>query len=73
LDWCFDGLPKDGVVSVSTVGVMRSADALMVWRRGMDRAMQQLKPKGIVLYGSQIDYDFGKAQVYYYKNKVFRR
>ena len=57
-EFCFDGIPKNSVVSVSTVGVMRSEEGRRVWVNGMDEAIRRLNPSCVVAYGKQIDYDF---------------
>ena len=61
--FCFDGIEPGGTVAVSTVGVMRDKEAMAVWKTGMDAAIERIKPKNIVCYGSAIDYDFGQANV----------
>lgn len=58
-EFCFEGLPKHSVVSVSTVGVMRDKEAQKIWVAGMDEAMRVLDPAHIVAYGKPIEYDFG--------------
>lgn len=72
LDFVFDGLPKNSTVAVSTVGVMRDEEAIKIWRKGMDEAIKQLRPKTVLLYGSQIDYDFKGADVRYYGAERFK-
>lgn len=59
--FCFDGIEPGCTVAVSTVGVMRDKEAMTVWKAGMDAAIERIKPKNIVCYGSAIDYDFGHA------------
>lgn len=71
LDFVFDGLPKNSTVAVSTVGVMRDEEAIKIWRKGMDEAIKQLHPKTVLLYGSEIDYDFKGATVKTYSAKRF--
>lgn len=76
LQWCredsfefaFDGIEPGGVVSVSTIGVKQQPDAKKIWTAGMDKAMRQLKPKAVVVYGGDIGYDFGKAKAVYISN-----
>lgn len=63
--FCFDGLPKGGTVSVSTVGVMKDDAAQEIWRDGMDEAIKRLEPTCVVAYGSKIDYDFKGIEVKY--------
>ena len=50
-DWCFDGIPTDGTVAVSSVGVMRSAKNKELFERGYEEMLQRLHPKKIIFYG----------------------
>lgn len=69
-EFCFRGIEPGGVVSVSTVGVKESAEALEIWRAGMDEAIKQVSPIGIVEYGGDIGYDYGDIPVYRFLNRV---
>ena len=71
LDWCFDGIEGGGTVAVSTVGVMKDAAARKTWAAGMERALQQIKPKTVVCYGAEIDFDFSPAHVVTIKARSF--
>lgn len=57
-DFVFKGLPKNSTVAVSTVGVMRDDESFNNWKLGMTRALEEVKPKRILLYGVKPDYDF---------------
>jgi len=67
-EFCFDGLSKGGVVSVSTIGVKRQESANDLWFMGMDEAMKRLEPSAVVVYGGDIGYDFGNTKVIYISN-----
>lgn len=69
-DFCFKGLEKGGVVSVSTIGVKENKDALEVWRSGMAKMIETLKPHTILVYGGKLDYDYGDINVIYFSNHV---
>ena len=69
-DFCFKGLEKGGVVSVSTIGVKENKDALEVWRSGMAKMIETLKPRTILVYGGKLDYDYGDINVIYFSNHV---
>ena len=62
-DFCFDGIEPGGVVSVSTVGVVRNKDSYDIWCKGMQEAIDRLHPTEIVLYGSVVDFDFKDIKV----------
>lgn len=72
-DFCFDGIPTNSTISVSTIGVKRNKEATKIWFDGMDQTMERLKPKNILVYGGDIGYDFKGANVKYYTNKVTER
>ncbi len=65
--YCFSGIPKNSTVATSTVGVVQSDSAKKIWFEGMKEAIKKLKPKRILLYGSNIGFDFGDIEVIYYK------
>lgn len=62
--FCFEGLPHDGTVAVSSVGIHGNAQAQNTWRNGIKEALRIVKPKTLLLYGGYIDgVDFGNAEV----------
>lgn len=68
--FCFKGIPKGSVVSISTIGVKQDKNALQIWREGVDEMINQIQPSAILIYGGKLDYDFKDIKVYYYDNKV---
>ena len=71
--FCFEGVPRHSTVATSTVGVKGDADALAVWMDGMREAMRRVEPSRVLLYGGDVGFDFGDAEVVYYKNSVTER
>lgn len=68
----FDGLPQNSTVAVSTVGVMRDAQAAEIWRAGMREALKRLHPKTVLLYGAEMpDFDFENARVKHFAARKF--
>ena len=72
-EFCFRGIPKGSIVSVSTVGVKEDPNALQVWREGMDEMIKQIEPAQILVYGGALDYDYKGIKVREYKNNVLDR
>ena len=72
-EFCFKGIPKGSIVSVSTIGVKRNEEALQIWKDGMDAMIQEIQPSTILVYGGKLEYDYGNIQVLYYENKVTER
>jgi hypothetical protein len=50
-DWCFDGEPSQGVVSVSSIGTQRQADTKAAFMRGYDAMLERLQPDTILFFG----------------------
>lgn len=69
-DFCFAGIPKGSIVSVSTIGVKRDKVAMGIWNSGMEAMMQAIEPSSVLVYGGDVDFDYGGANVRYYANKV---
>ena len=72
-EFCFDGIPKGSIVSVSTIGVKRNEEALKIWKDGMDAMIEHIHPSTILVYGGKLDYDYGNINVIYFENKVTER
>lgn len=73
LDFAFKGIEKGGTVSVSTIGVKRDKKALEIWEKGMQKAIEEIEPTKILVYGGEIDFDYGDIEVAYYGNKNIER
>ena len=72
-DFCFEGIPKGSIVSISTIGVKRNKTSLKVWNDGVTEMIERIKPAVILVYGGKLDYDYGNIEVKYYENKVTER
>ena len=72
-DFCFQGIAPGGVVAVSTLGVRNSEDAMLLWQKGMDKAMQCVQPAGILWYGEKIKDYQPPCNVVYFENRVIQR
>lgn len=72
-EFCFDGLPEKSVLSVSTIGVKQSPEAMQIWKAGMDELIRQKRPRVLLVYGGEVEYDYGNIKVYYFANQVTER
>ena len=72
-DFCFDGLPEGGVMSISTVGVKQDKNALEIWKAGTTELLKRKKPSTLLVYGGEVDFDYGDTKVYYFANAVTER
>ena len=71
--FCFDGLPEEATLSVSTIGVKLDPEAMQIWKEGMDEMIARLRPKRILVYGGEVEYDYGDIEVVYYQNSTTER
>ena len=69
-EFCFQGIPKGSIVSVSTVGVKEKKTALDIWHEGMKEMIKRIEPSAIIVYGGKIDFDYGGIRTFYFENKV---
>ena len=44
-----------------------------MWKKGMDKLIEKVKPTAILIYGGQVDYDFKSIKTIYYENDVIKR
>ena len=72
-DFCFDGLPKNSVLSISTVGVKQDPNAFEIWKAGTTELIKRKKPSALLVYGGAVDFDYGEAKVFYFSNEVTER
>lgn len=72
-EFCFEGIPKGSIVSISTIGVKKNKEALKIWRAGVDELIRRIEPSTILIYGGKLDYDYGDIKVIYYENQVTER
>lgn len=72
-DFCFDGLPENSVLSISTIGVKRDEAALEIWKAGTAELIKRKRPTALLIYGGEIDFDYGDTKVFYFNNEVTER
>lgn len=69
-DFCFKGIEKNGIVSISTIGIKKNKEAFNIWKQGVDRMITELNPHTILIYGGEVDYDFQDINIVYFDNRV---
>lgn len=72
-EFCFEGIPKGSIVSISTIGVKKNKEALKICKAGVDELIRRIEPSTILIYGGKLDYDYGDIKVIYYENQVTER
>ena len=69
-DFCFQGIPKGSIVSISTIGVKQDDTALACWRAGTAEMIKRIEPSTILVYGGKLPFDYGNTKVVYFDNQV---
>ena len=71
-EFCFDGLPENSVLSVSSVGVLRDKEARQLFIKGYHAMIERLKPACVMFYGSLPEELKGiNVPIRRYKNTTF--
>lgn len=68
--FCFVGIPKGSIVSVSTVGVKNSNESLAIWNDGMGAMIDAIQPEAIIEYGGDVGFDYKDIKVVRFDNHV---
>lgn len=78
-EWCLDGVPKNSVISTSSIGCFVSKSGAKDWREAYRKCVDILEPKAIILYGTKMreeamldDYN-RKIPVILCKNSIIER
>lgn len=72
-DFCFDGVPRESTVAVSSKGVKRQKQSIDYWQRGMAEMIRRVQPRRILIHGGEMDFDAQGAEVIYFENEVTER
>jgi hypothetical protein len=76
-DYCLAGMPKNSIIACGNVGVKQSPIATKLWRCLVEKAIAELTPTALLIYGTQIDFTCPSGlPVYWYPdfiNTKFKR
>lgn len=53
-DWCFTGDPEGSILAISTIGAAKNVGNRKRFNQGYAEAMKRLKPKLVLLYGTDV-------------------
>lgn len=70
-DFCFEGIPKNNVVTISTVGVLNNLYSKKLFEVGLKKMKEILQPNKVLIYGKKIDIDIENS--IYFKNENIER
>lgn len=69
--YTFDGLPKCGMIGVSTVGVLRNPRCKELFVIGYAEMVKRLKPELVVLYGGKPEFELGGPETLSFPNSHY--
>lgn len=73
-DWCFDGEPIEGVLSVSSCGCANSRYSRELFNNGYREMLERLKPSKVLYFGKDIlDPDISRRNIEFHENAMARR
>lgn len=67
-EWCFDGVPTNSIISISSVGTQKKKETIKLFAEGCREAIKQLEPVQILWYGKcpeEFDWNVTKIKPYY--------
>lgn len=55
-EYCLAGMPKNSVIACGNVGVLQSPIATKLWKCLVEKAVTELEPTALMIYGTKIDF-----------------
>ena len=71
-EFCFQGIPKGSIISVSTVSLIQDRELREMWKQGMEECIKRIEPTKILLYGREIEFDFQGIEVVPIENTMLK-
>ena len=65
-DWCFSGMPKHSIITVSNVGNAKGKEKLDYFNKGYIEMLNRLEPKEIIMMVSNLNWNY-EGNVHYIK------
>lgn len=69
LDYCFDGLPQNSVLSIGGLGNAHHPSMLELWVYGVHKTIEKLQPAALIIYGAPKQLDL-PVKTYYFKSFI---
>ena len=74
-DWCFDGEPRNAIVSISSHGTQSDPYEAECFAKHCRKALEVLQPSGILWYGkcpAEFDWNVTKIKPFQYERRHYR-
>ena len=74
-EFCFLGLPQNGVVAVSTLGLLKNKTSRKYFKKGLEELLKRINPRIIIVYGKMPEdvfdvVDTTKTQLNNFENDI---
>lgn len=71
--WCFEGLPKGGVMATCGTGIKHCSAAFRLWCYGMRKVEEEKSPSLIYVYGDPVDVPRLQTELRFIPNKIIKK
>lgn len=69
--YCLAGMPQHSVIACGNVGVIQSPIATKLWKYLVEKAIEELQPTALMIYGTQIDFTHqSNLPIYWYNDFI---
>lgn len=73
-DWCFDGEPKNAIISISSVGTQQNKESMELFNAGCREAIKRLNPTQILWHGKcPEEFDWNVVRIAPHYDDIVRR
>lgn len=72
-DFCFNGIKKNSIVAISTLGCLRNKDSTKLFVDGYNEMIKQLSPEYIFIYGENIKNNILSGKTIQIKNDIIQK
>lgn len=75
-EWCFDGLPRHSLVSISNIGGFSTKEVKDHWILGYKKALEVLQPTEILMWGTkraEIEEIKFNGKITFFNNKFYKK
>ena len=69
--YCLAGMPRNSVIACGNVGVQQSSISTKLWKCLVEKAVEELQPTALLIYGTKIDFTHpSDLPVYWYPDYI---
>lgn len=69
-EYAFEGLPTDSVLGLCGVGYMHDKSSRELWKYGVLRVQEELKPRALIIYGHEVEIEGLDVELIFIKDHI---